>query len=180
MTPGEHGNAGAPLNSPVLDGAPSESFAAPQSYKPTPMVSTVGMVDARSAVDPHVVAAQQTRTHQGAPNAAHGRVAWLQQALATRLCAFLIEDVLEHPKLSSVRDPAATKVHSIALIQLLRRDPGFGYQFTLLLQEIPAWKKYQSQDHSLLISGPEQRVDYFLTDGSSGGGAAALQRLTEG
>jgi hypothetical protein len=167
------------LAHPVDATAPAESsYAAPRSYKPTPIVSTVGMVDARSAVDPHVVAAQQTRTQAGAPQAALGRVAWLQQALATKLCAFLIESVLEHPQRASVRDPAAAQVHSIALIQLLRRDPGFGYQFTLLLQEIPAWKKYQSQDHSLLITGPEQRVDYFLTDGSSSG-AAALQRLTE-
>ena len=137
-------------------------------------------MDARSAVDPQIVAAERTRTQLGAPGAAHGRVAWLQQAVATELCAFLIDVVLEHRDLKKIRDPAAAKVHSLALIQWLRRDPGYGAQFSLALQEIPAWKKYQSQDHSLLITGPEQRVDYFLTDGGTNHGTAALERLTDG
>jgi hypothetical protein len=44
-------------------------------------------------------------------------------------------------------------------------DPGYGLKFRLILDEIPAWKKYKSQDHSLFITGSEQKADYFLTDG---------------
>jgi hypothetical protein len=46
-------------------------------------------------------------------------------------------------------------------------DPAFGMKFQMILDGIPDWKKYKAQDHSLFITGPEQKADYFLTDGSS-------------
>lgn len=140
----------------------------PPSYKPTPIMEGTGIIDARSSLDPVQVAEQQKVNVAGAPNSAQGRISWLRQAIATDLCSFLINDVLEGSTLNQIRDPAGAKVHAIALIKLLRKDPGYGSQFQLILQEIPAWKKYKSQDHSLLITGHEQRADYFLTDGGSG------------
>ena len=140
----------------------------PLSYKPTPMMEGMGIIDARSGLDPTQIAEHQKINVAGAPNSAHGRISWLRQAIATNLCSFLINDVLENATLKQVRDPDSAKVHAIALVKLLVKDPGYGAQFELILKEIPAWKKYKSQDHSLLITGHEQRADYFLTDGGSG------------
>ena len=92
----------------------------------------------------------------------------MQQALACNLCEFLVDDVLENPTLQKIRDPAAAKVHAIDLLKMLCKDPGFGPKFKMILDDLPAWKKYKSQDHSLLITGHEQKADYFLTDGGSG------------
>jgi len=125
-------------------------------------------VDARMKLDPDEEAEKQMKTVAGAPGAADGRVALLQSALMCDLPRFLVESVLENPKLSKVRDPAATKVHSVELLKLLASDPGYGMKFRMILDEIPGWKKYKSQDHSLFITGPEQKADYFLTDGGSG------------
>ena len=127
-------------------------------------------IDARSPQDPKITAQEQAMTMGGARGAANGRVALLQQALACNLCPFLVNDFLEHPKLASIRDPSAAKVHAIALLKLLCSDPGYGPKFKLILEELPAWKKYSSQDHSLLIassslSSPQN--DYFLTDGGA-------------
>lgn len=138
---------------------------APQ-YGPTP---TEGLdIDARTTVDPEIVAEQQASTSIGAPGAAHGRVALLQQALACKLCEFLVDGVLENPSLHKIRDPAAAKVHAIDLLKMLSQDPGFGPKFKMILDNLTAWKKYKSQDHSLLITGHEQKADYFLMDGGSG------------
>jgi hypothetical protein len=154
-------------NAPIRQ-ADSVSSALPSNYKPAPLMKDQGVIDARSNTDPKIIAEQQQVLIGGAPNSANGRKSWLQQAIATNLCSFLIHDVLEHPALQQLHDPISAKVHSIALIKLLTQDPGYGYQFQLFLKDIPAWKKYQSQDHSLLITGHIQRSDYFLTDGGSG------------
>ena len=140
----------------------------PPPYKPTPMIENRGIIDARSGVDPIQIAEQQKIHVSGAPNSSRGRISWLQQAVATNICSFLINNVLEGSSLSQIRDPVGAKVHAIALIKLLLKDPGYGSQFQLILKEIPAWKKYKSQDHSLLITGHEQRTDYFLADGGRG------------
>jgi hypothetical protein len=140
----------------------------PTTYQPNPILESKGIIDARSGPDPMQVAEQQKINVAGAPNAAQGRILWLRQAQATNLCSFLINDVLENITLKQIRDPDSAKVHAIAVIQLLRKDPGYGAQFQLILNEIPAWKKYKSQDHSLLITGHEQRADYFLSDGGNG------------
>ena len=140
----------------------------PPLYKPAPTIEGTGIIDARSSIDPIQVAEQRKENIAGAPNSAHGRISWLRQAIATDLCSFLINDVLEGSSLKQIRDPDSAKVHAIAVVKLLRKDPGYGSHFQLILQEIPAWKKYKSQDHSLLITGHEQRADYFLTDGGSG------------
>jgi hypothetical protein len=144
---------------------PSEPMPNPQ-YRPTPVAG--GGVDARTKPDPKVEAEQKAVSSAGAPGSANGRIALLQAALVNELPKFLLEGVLENPTLSKVKDPAATKVHTVELLKLLTMDPGYGMKFQLILDEMPAWKNYKSQDHSLFITGTEQKADYFLTDGNSG------------
>ncbi len=133
-------------------------------------------IDARTPLDPKVEAEQQATSRSGAPGAAQGRVSLLQSALVCGLAEFLINDVLESPQLPSIKDSASAKVHAVELLKLLTMDPGFGLKFQLILDGIPAWKRYKSQDHSLFIMSAEQRTDYFLTDG----GADTKKLLTQG
>lgn len=132
-------------------------------YRPTPVEGSG--IDARSFISPTQKAEQQIMSNAGAPGSAQGRIALLQSALMCELPKFLLGDVLENPSLAKVKDPAAAKVHSVELLKLLTEDPGYGLKFQLVLQEIPAWKKYKSQDHSLFITGFEQKSDYFLIEG---------------
>jgi hypothetical protein len=125
-----------------------------------------GGIDARTPVDPIVTAEQKSASTAAAPGAARGRLNLIQQALHCRLCDYLVDSFLENETLSTVKDPTAAKVHAIALLKLLTNDPGYGMKFKLVLDEIPAWKKYKSQDHSLFITSAE-RTDYFLTDGGT-------------
>ena len=125
-------------------------------------------VDARTKTTPKEEAEKRTTAVSGAPGAADGRVALLQSALVCELPRFLVDDVLENSTLANIKDPAAAKVHAVELVKLLTDDPGYGMKFQMVLEELPAWKKYKSQDHSLFITGPEQKSDYFLTDGSNG------------
>ncbi|KAL3922961.1 MAG: hypothetical protein SGILL_001924 [Bacillariaceae sp.] len=147
-----------------------------QPQQSTPATEGNG-IDARTKPEPAVEAARQAATTQGAPGCAEGRKALLESALLCDLPTYLVESVLENPSLSKVRDPASVKVHAVELLKLLTRDPGYGMKFKLILEKIPAWKKYVSQDHSLFITGSEQKTDYFLTDGSSSG---ATKMLTQG
>lgn len=135
-------------------------------------------IDARSQVEtPSMQAAKAAETIRGAPGCADGRRALLESALRCELPKYLVESVLENPNLRKVKDPASAKVRVIELLKLLTQDPGFGLKFKLELDKSPAWKKYVSQDHSLFITGHEQKADYFLTDGSSSMEAKKL--LTE-
>lgn len=143
--------------------------AGPAQHAGTPSQPIEGAgIDARTATDPKVIAEQQTVSAGGAPGAAQGRISLIQSALACKLAEFLLNDVLENTTLSSIKDPASAKVHVVDLLKLLTMDPAYGMKFQLILDEQPAWKKYKSQDHSLFITGTEQKADYFLTDGSSG------------
>ncbi|CAB9505549.1 DnaJ (Hsp40) homolog, subfamily C, member 13 [Seminavis robusta] len=151
-----------------------EPQEAPQ-YRPTAVAGSG--IDARTKPDPKVEAEQLAVSSGGAPGAANGRVALLQSALVNELPKFLLEGVLENPSLKGVKDPAATKVHTVDLLKLLTEDPGYGMKFRLILDEMPAWTNYKSQDHSLFITGSEQKTDYFLTDGSSG---EPTKMLTQG
>lgn len=136
-------------------------------------------IDARTKLDPKEEAEMKMTTCPAAPDAADGRFALLQSALACELPKFLVEDVLENPKLSNVKDPAATKVHAVELLKLLTSDPGYGMKFEMILDAIPSWKKYKKQDHSLFMTSSEKTmVDYFLTDGS--GSKDQKKLLTEG
>lgn len=155
--------------------APPSRPPIPQ-YGPTP-TEGVG-IDARMPPDPQVTAERQASTFNGAPGAAQGRAALLQQALVCQLCKFLLDQVLEHRNLLQVRDPTSVKVHAIELLKLLTKDPGYGPKFKIILDGVPAWQKYKSQDHSLLITGHEQKADYFLMDGGSSGKETMM--LTEG
>jgi hypothetical protein len=134
-------------------------------------------VDARTTLDPKEEAERNTKMSPGAPGAAEGRLALLQSALVCDLPKFLLETVLESSTLPNVKDPAAVKVHAVELLKLLTTDPGYGMKFQIVLDQIPSWKKYKSQDHSLFITGPEQKADYFLTDGGTG---EAKKMLTQG
>lgn len=128
----------------------------------------VASVDARAAVDPKEDAERRMKTIPAASGAASGRTALLQCAILCDLPNFIIDTVLESNKLRDAKDPAAAKVYGIELLKLLTQDPGYGMKFQLLLDENPSWKRYKTQDHSLFITGPEQRADYFLTDGGNG------------
>lgn len=135
-------------------------------HSPTPIQGTG--IDARSTLDPEGEADQQTLSIDCSPGAAHGRVSLLQSALSCELAEFLVNEVLENMTLENVKDPASAKVHSIELLTMLTKDPGYGLKFQLVLNKIPAWQKYKFQDHSLFITGAEQRSDYFLTEGGRG------------
>lgn len=138
----------------------------PQPETPAP-IEGAG-VDARSSANPVIVAEQKTVTVSGAHGCANGRTALLHSAIELNLPRFLVEGVLENPTLSDVKNKPGTKVHTVELLKLLTTDPGFGMKFSLILDAIPAWSKYKAQDHSLFVTGDEQKVDYFLTDGSEG------------
>jgi hypothetical protein len=75
-----------------------------------------------------------------------------------------VNDFLENMSLPEIKDPAAGKVNAINLLKLLTMDPGYGMKFKLILKDLPAWSKYKSQDHSLLLA-TSKRTDYFLTAG---------------
>lgn len=75
--------------------------------------------------------------------------------------------MLENPTAGGVMDQSSLKVHTVDLLKLLIKDPGFGDLFKLTLDQIPAWAKYSTQNHSLFITGSEQKSDYFLTDGGA-------------
>ena len=113
------------------------------------------------------MAEKQAVTSGGAPNSAQGRVALFQQALACNLCQFILDKILENPKLQDVKDPVAAKTHAIDLLKTLTTDPGYGPKFKLILDDMPAWSKYKLQDHSLYLAGKDSRADYLLTDGGS-------------
>lgn len=132
-----------------------------------PAVTVGSGVDARTKPEPAVEAAQKAATSHGAPGCADGRKALLESAIRCDLAAYLVDSVLENATLVRVKDPASVKVHSVELLKLLTQDPGYGMKFQLILEKLPAWKKYVSQDHSLFITGPDQKTDYFLTDGGS-------------
>lgn len=153
--------AGAPYPNSNAQVQPQQVVTVQEEPAPVP-------VDARQTLDPKAEAERRMKTSPPAPGAADGRVALLQSALLSNLPKFIVKTVLENSELASVKDPAATKVHGVELLKLLCSDPGFGMKFQLILDEIPEWKKYKSQDHSLFITGPEQKADYFLTDGSDG------------
>lgn len=151
------------MNNPMIETVHEDDFIR-QPLSPT-AIEGIGIIDARTSEDPHMTADQQATSIQGAPGSAHGRVALLQQALVCDLCHFLVQGVLENPTLAKVRDSASAKVHAIDLVKLLCKDPGYGLKFKMILDELPSWKKYVSQDHSLLINKQEQKADYFLTNG---------------
>jgi len=136
-------------------------------------------IDARTQLEsPSIQATRKAETVQGAPGSGEGRRSLLESALLCDLPTYLIDSVLENPNLSKVKDPASVKVHVVELLKLLTQDPGFGLKFQLVLEKNPSWKKYVSQDHSLFITGIEQKTDYFLTDGSSP--LDSKKMLTEG
>ena len=142
-----------------------DNQAPPRTGTPSKPIEGAG-IDGRTGIDPKVIAEQQTMAVGGAPGAAQGRISLILSALACKLAEFLLNGVLENATLAKVKDPAATKVHAVELLKLLTMDPAYGMKFKLILEQEPAWRKYKSQDHSLFISGTEQKTDYFLTDGS--------------
>eukprot|EP00977_Amphora_coffeiformis_P010410 scaffold2433_cov159-Amphora_coffeaeformis.AAC.7 len=165
-----------PMHSPS-PGMPSVGHPpdAPQHQFYESSMSGTG-IDARSPIDPAQTAEERAVSSDGAPGAASGRVTLLHQALACRLCQFLVNDFLENVSLEEIKDPAAGKVHAVNLLKLLTMDPGYGMKFKLILKDLPAWSKYKSQDHSLMLA-TTKRTDYFLTAGEQ---ANPTLMLTEG
>jgi len=125
-------------------------------------------IDARTQPElPSIQAARKAETAEGAHDSSQGRRVLLESALLCDLPIYLIDSVLDNPNLPKVKDPASVKVHVVELLKLLTQDPGYGMKFQLIMDKIPNWKTYVSQDHSLFITGIEQKTDYFLIDGSS-------------
>jgi len=138
------------------------------TYTPAPIL---GGVDATANAPASLVAERQTVSILGAPGSIEGRAALLHSCLECSLPHFLVEEVLENPSLEKVKDSSAVIVHAIALLKLLIMDPGYGMKFNLILDCLPNWKKYESQDHMLLMSGEqdENNISNNLThDGGNG------------
>jgi hypothetical protein len=152
---------------PKSAGPPVETVTEEVVQNPAPPATDDTGIDARTRAEPSVEAAERAASTKGAPGSAEGRMALLESALHCDLPTYLVESVLENSSLSNVKDPASVKVHAVELLKLLCQDPGYGMKFQLILERIPAWKKYVAQDHSLFITGHDQKTDYFLTDGSS-------------
>ena len=148
--------------------------AEPIQYTPTPIVGTG--IDVRSAPSQNVIAERQSVTLSGAPGCANGRIELLNSALNNELPRFLVENVLTNSSLKQVRDPSGVTAHTVELLKLLTKDPGYGMKFSIILDSLPGWKQFKSQDHSLYITSVEQKVDYFLTDG----GLTEKKLLTDG
>jgi hypothetical protein len=152
---------------PIKTGPTGETVTDEVVQNSAPPATDGSGIDARTKPEPSVEAAQRAASTNGAPGSAEGRKALLESALHCDLATYLVENVLENSSLRNVKDPASAKVHAVELLKILCQDPGYGMKFKLILEKIPAWKKYESQDHSLFITGHEQKTDYFLTDGSS-------------
>ena len=144
------------------------------SYAPNPIMGSG--IDIRSSLPDSIIAEQKSTTIPGSPGCAIGRVELLNGALNNELPRFLVENVLSSTSLKHVRDPAGVTAHTVELLKLLTKDPGYGMKFKIILDSLPGWKKYKSQDHSLYITSIEQKVDYFLTDG----GTQGKKLLTDG
>ena len=163
------------VNNPFASGLASTPPVADNEYGEGGLGSEGG-VDARTAPAPAFLALEKSKNTPGAPGCAHSRAALLTAVQVNGTLRFILNDVLENPSAADVVDPSSLKVHSVNLLKLLVKDPGFGDLFALTLDQLRAWKKYSSQDHSLFITGTQQKVDYFLTDG----GAKDRKLLTVG
>mmetsp|Transcript_29905 Transcript_29905/g.87346 ORF Transcript_29905/g.87346 Transcript_29905/m.87346 type:complete len:415 (+) Transcript_29905:1232-2476(+) len=155
--------------------APAPIPAQPEMFTP---VTSSSIVDATSSAVSSTIPVEQSRGTEegmGAPRSVNGRVTLLNSALSCNLPGFLVDQVLENPALPTVKDPTGTKVHAVALLKLLESDPAYGAKIGLILDSMEAWKKYKLQDHSLFITGAEQKTDYFLLDQ---GGANSTKLLT--
>ena len=131
-----------------------------------PFAVTGEVIHARSPADPSIIADEQMKTVAGAPNSARGRSVLLASALRCGLPQFLVDTVLENCNLGQVRDVGAVKMHAVELLQLLLKDPGYGMKFELVLDAVPSWQKYKSQDHALFSSDLEGNGCNLLTGGS--------------
>lgn len=76
---------------------------------------------------------------------------------------FLLEDVMENFRLTSIKDPGSLKLYAVELLQLLVSDCEYGPKFEMILDGIPSWNKYKGQDYSLFASSAEKK-EYLLMD----------------
>ena len=163
---------------------PSHSYEQTQTLsQPTPNPNLSGYmpnpvegkgIDVRTTENPQEIASRNPEVVRGAPGCAHGRHVLLVEALNCELPRVLLEKVLDSPTLTKVKNPDAATVYAVDLLKLLCKDPGFGMKFGIILDALPGWKKYKSQNHSLYITGRAQKIDYFLTDG----GKSDMKMLT--
>ena len=147
-----------PAPAPAL--APAPAPAPAQLKMPAPMTGS-SIIDATSSA-PTIEESTSTEEGPGAPGSVFGRVALLNSAISCNLPAFLVDQVLENSALPSIKDPTGAKVHAVSLLKMLAADPAYGAKISHMLDNLEAWKKYKLQDHSLFITGAEQKADYFL------------------
>merc|ERR1739844_432511 len=83
--------------------------------------------------DPNAIADQRINQIDGSPNSAKGRRSLLDAALNCGLPQFLVDDVLENVTLDEVKNSGSVKFHTIQLLKLLLRDPGYGMKFQIIL-----------------------------------------------
>ncbi len=95
-------------------------------------------------LDPETVADEKIRSTVGAPNSAPSRNILLDSALSCKLHEFLLLSVLENPEHNQVKDWDLVKLHSLELLRLLMKDPGYGMKFEFLMNAIPSWKSYKN------------------------------------
>ena len=150
--------ASGPTTAPAPAPAPAPAQLQPEM--PTPMTGS-SIIDTASSA-PKIE--ESTEERMGAPGSVVGRVALLNSALSCNLPGFLVDQVLENSALPSIKDPTGAKVHAVSLLKMLAADPAYGTKISHMLDNLEGWKKYKSQDHSLFITGAEQKVDYFLLD----------------
>ena len=120
----------------------ASTFQSQQQYPPEFAITEVPIIT-HPPRTPAMIADERMQNTDGAPNSARGRKILLDSALACGLPAFCILSVLENPNLNSVKNATATKAHTLELLHLMLKDPGYGLQFELVLNAIPNGKKYK-------------------------------------
>ena len=111
----------------------------------TPPYAIIGQAEnVKSFTDPVSTADDRTKTINGAPNSANGRILLLDTVLKCRLIQFLLLKVLDNPNINEVKEPEAAKSKSIELLHFLLKDPGYGTKFAFILNALPSWRKYAS------------------------------------
>ena len=125
--------------------ADNQSTPTSQSHQqyPPPFAITEAPTVTHSPPTPAMIANERMKSAEGAPNSAKGRRILMDSALSCGLPQFLVNSVLENQNLNSVKDATATKAHSLELLHLMLKDPGYGLKFELVLDAIPNGEKYK-------------------------------------
>lgn len=123
----------------------ASSAIQPQHQFRPPYTITSAATNYLPVPTPTMIADDRMKTTDGAPNSARGRKVLLDSALACGLPQFLINSILENPNINSIKDPSTAKAHSVELLHLMLKDPGYGMQFELVIDAISTGNKYKPQ-----------------------------------